>query len=248
MRRISRRNFITDLGRGTVGVVILGAAVVGCSDDNEVAGSTTTSGLDPGTNPSPSLAWQRVSFSSVSAYVLARGSEVAIVDTGTADVGTRFDDAFAALSVGWSDVDHVLLTHLHSDHVGGLGEVLDAAPEAKAYAGEADVAGIDSPRALTPVNDGDEVFGLQIVGTPGHTAGHVSVFDEGSGLLVAGDALVGSDGSVGGPSPNFSVDIAEANSSVAALADLGASTVVLGHGDPVESDVAASIDSLAQSL
>jgi glyoxylase-like metal-dependent hydrolase (beta-lactamase superfamily II) len=173
---------------------------------------------------------------------------VAIVDTGTGAIGTRFDDAFTALSVGWNDVDHVLLTHLHGDHVGGLGEVLEAAPDAKAYAGEADVAGIDSPRTLNPVNDGDEVFGLQIVGTPGHTAGHVSVFDSDAGLLVAGDALIGSDGTIGGPSPRFSADIDEANASVGALAGLAASTVVFGHGEPVETDVAASINSLAESL
>ena len=42
-----------------------------------------------------------------------------------------------------------------------------------------------------PLEDGDEVFGLQIVATPGHTAGHVATFDPDSGVLVAGDAFPG---------------------------------------------------------
>ena len=156
------------------------------SDATEAPSTTST---DTATEEAPDLRWERVSLGFVSAYVLARGREVAIVDTGSPGSAGQIGEALVNLGANWDDVDHVILTHLHGDHVGGLGGVLDAAPEAIAYAGEADVSGISSSRPLRAVNDGDEVFGLQIIGTPGHTAGHISVLDVGAGFLVAGDAL-----------------------------------------------------------
>lgn len=242
---------LTEMGRGTVAVAILGTAVISCgSDPDDGSAADTAPAVPDPTAPAepeptaaeelaeqveeaPELRWERVSFDFVSAYVLARGNEVAIVDTGVSGGAGRFDGALDALSVGWADVDHVILTHLHPDHVGGLGEVLTATPDASAYAGEADVAGITSPRALTPVTDGDEVFGLQIIGTPGHTAGHISVLDTGAGLLVAGDALNEVGGAVTGPNPDFTDDLAVANDSARRLGQFEFDTAVFGHGEPV---------------
>jgi hypothetical protein len=51
---------------------------------------------------------------------------------------------------------------------------MEQAGTATAYAGEADIAQIDGPRPLVAAADGAEVFGLQVVGTPGHTAGHIT--------------------------------------------------------------------------
>ena len=194
--------FLTELGRGTVAVAILGPTVVAaCVDSGEPAGvseaiddrrrplddDADTTGADASDGDANvdegALRWEQVSLGFVSAYVLVRGNSAAVVDTGTPGSAMDILRGLRALNAGWDAVDHVILTHLHGDHVGGLGEVLGLAPDAAAYAGEADVAGIDSPRALLPVNDGDEVFGLQILGTPGHTPGHISVLDADSGTV-----------------------------------------------------------------
>lgn len=194
------------------------------------------------------LRWERVSLGFVSAYVLARGNEVAIVDTGTQGSSGQIEEALSALGANWNDVDHVILTHLHGDHVGGLGGVLDAAPDAIAYAGEADVSGIASARGVTAVNDGDEIFGLQVIGTPGHTAGHISVLDPTAGFLVAGDALNESNGMIVGPNPAFSSDIGEANRSVAKLAASDFHTAVFGHGEPFVGEASDAVVALAAAL
>ena len=248
---LSRRMMLSELGRGTMAVAILGTAVVSCgSDSAETAAPSATTAADPTATSTPppepvaeteaateaevpALRWERVSFDFVSAYVLARNNEVAIVDTGVSGSTDRFDGAFDALSVGWDDVDHVILTHLHPDHVGGLGEVLGAAPDAMAYAGEADVAAIDSPRSLGALNDGDEVFGLRIIGTPGHTAGHISVLDPDGSLLVAGDALNEQGGAITGPNPDFTADLELANDSARRMGTLAFDAAVFGHGEPV---------------
>jgi glyoxylase-like metal-dependent hydrolase (beta-lactamase superfamily II) len=183
----------------------------------------------------------------VSAYVLVRGGEAAVVDTGvggSADqIGAVLDDA----GPGWAGVRHVVLTHKHPDHVGSLGDVADRAAAAKLYAGAPDVSAIDAPRRLRTVADGDEVFGLQVVTSPGHTAGHVAVFDADSGVLVAGDALGNTDG-LAGSNPQFTEDDAAAADSVRKLAALRPRVILVGHGPPVERSAAAQLERLARSL
>ncbi len=130
----------------------------------------------------------------VSAYILARNGEAAVVDTGVAGSEDSIAAALAAAALGWANVGHVILTHKHQDHASSATAVLNAAPDAKGYAGAEDIPSIAAGRSLSPIADGDAVFGLRIVATPGHTRGHVSVLDEAGGIMVAGDALRTSDG------------------------------------------------------
>jgi len=188
--------------------------------------------------------WGRANLGFVSAYVLARGGEATIVDTGVEGSEAQIEAALAALGLGWDAVGHVVVTHLHGDHAGSLPAVLDSAPSATGYAGAADISGIRSPRELVAVGDGDQVFGLEIIETPGHTAGHVSVLDPVGGVFVAGDAINGVDGGVVGPNPQFSPDMGAANESVVKIAALEFETILFGHGEPVLSQGAAQVGSL----
>lgn len=119
---------------------------------------------------SPAKALQ-VNLGFVNVYVLVRGKEAAVVDTGTAGNAPKIADVVRAAGLSWNAVHHVILTHYHPDHIGSIGEVLEAAAKATAYAGAADIPQIKSPRPLKAVNDNDEVFGLRMIATPGHTRG-----------------------------------------------------------------------------
>ena len=91
------------------------------------------------------------------------------------------------------------------------------------------------------------MFGLQIVATPGHTAGHVAVFDPDSGVLVAGDAL-NNDGGLSGSNPQFTDDEVAAADSVRKLAGLEPRVILVGHGSPVVKSAAAELQRLASAL
>jgi glyoxylase-like metal-dependent hydrolase (beta-lactamase superfamily II) len=179
------------------------------------------------------ITYRRINLGFVSAYLLVRGNEAAVIDTGIAGSAAAVGDALDAASLDWTAVRHVLLTHHHPDHAGSIGDVLTAAVNATAYAGEADVASITAPRTVSSVVDGDEVFGLQIVGTPGHTAGHIAIYDPLGKVLVAGDAINNVDG-LSGPNPQFSSDMVTALESAKALANISLDTIFFGHGDPIE--------------
>ncbi len=251
------------------------AILAACGSGTETTASSTTSTAAPASEPAtteaaaeaaeaeapaeesapaeeteaaaPGLQMQWVELGFVSAYVLVRGSEAAIVDTGVAGSGAAINTALTDLGLAPADVRSIILTHNHGDHVGGLGELEGAMTNATVYAGTGDVDSIRTSLTLSEVGDGDEVFGLGIVNTPGHTVGSISVFDTDTGLLVAGDAING-DGSGGitGANANFSEDLAEANASVAKMAALMPQVAAFGHGGgPVMEDVTSKLAAIS---
>ncbi len=273
VHRLGRRRFLAELGRGAFAMAIVGAGVsAGSGDDDDPAGPGPT--LDPGTDeepitdaaseptpepadgeaepeaPAEALEWSQVSLGSVSAYVLVRGREAAVVDTGTEGSADEIGSALSTLGADWSEVAHVVLTHSHPDHVGSLSEVLGEAPTATAYAGEADIGNIAAPNPLQSVGNGDDVLGLEIIETPGHTPGSISMLDRGIGLLIAGDALNGNEAgsAVLGPDPRFSSDMDSAVESVRRLTDFDFETAVFGHGNPVLEGADDMVDLLARVL
>src|SRR4051794_30783189 len=216
-RRVGRRWFLTQTGRGALGIAVVGLSACTRSgysvDEASVPGS---SGSAPDTDE---LAWSRVDLGFVSAYVLVRGREAAVVDTGVEGSEDQIGVVLRQAGPGWAGVRHVVLTHKHGDHAGSLSAVADRAPSATLYAGAPDVSALDAPRPVRTVADDDDVFGLRIVASPGHTAGHVAVFDEQSRVLVAGDALTNTDG-LAGSNPQFTEDADAARASVRKLAGL----------------------------
>ena len=256
---ISRRGFLYDLGRGTLALAVFGLAACTEADGSPDTVSTTTSAGDPtstttspeettSTQPAPAVSWQRVNLGFVSAYIVVRGGEAAIVDTGVAGSESDIEAGLVAVGVDWSSVGPVILTHRHPDHQGSLPAVLAAAAGATGYAGAGDLDAITSPKALVSVGDGDKVFDLEIIETPGHTPGHISVLSPDASLLIAGDALNGQDGGVIGANPQYTPDMATANLSVQKLAGFQFDTVVFGHGEPVVGGAAARVAELAASL
>ncbi len=266
LRLVDRRWFLTQTGRGVLGIAVLGlAACSGSGSGSEGGGAPADTADEPteaGGSGSPSteasepsgdaeagggLEWSRVDLGVVSAYVLVRGREAAVVDTGvggSADaIGAVLDEA----GPGWAGVRHVVLTHKHPDHAGSVGGVLTEATGATGYVGRADLPEVDAPRALQVLEHGDDVLGLRIVATPGHTAGHLAVFDEDTGVLVAGDAL-NNDGRLSGSNPQFTEDDAAAAASVRVLVDLAPRTILVGHGPPVLDGAADALRQLADSL
>lgn len=161
---------------------------------------------------------------SVNAYVARMGDRVVLIDSGSGNnMGPSagyLAENLAAANIAASDVDAILLTHLHPDHIGGLVADKKALfPNAEMHVHEADIAFFrndevkakmpdevkvffDMARAaldtygdrVKPFNkDGEVLPGISAMHLPGHTPGH-SGFMLGSGndnLLIWGDIVHG---------------------------------------------------------
>ena len=114
---------------------------------------------------------------------LADGERTVLVDAGAM---AGVEDVIAEHV---DDLDAVLLTHQHGDHVGALDAVLDAFdPELWAYG--------DHPRRTDALDDGDTVGigdeAFEVIHTPGHADDHVAFVSDST--IFSGDVVVHDDG------------------------------------------------------
>lgn len=249
----SRRAFLGDVGKGTVAMAVVTPAILAaCASSEPVAIDATTSEPDTTvptavSDTDASLRWARAELGFVSAYVLARGNKAAIVDTGSSGSADAIGQSLQSLGLNYNDVEHVILTHNHSDHAGSIDAVLEAAVNAKAYAGEADLGRI-SNKSIVGLVGGEDIFGFETVWSPGHTAGHMAAIDHEASLLIAGDAVWTDGGGVVLGQERFNTDTPQALESVKALAALSFNTLLVGHGDPIEMNADTAFADLAASL
>ncbi len=118
-------------------------------------------------------------------WVLHDGHRALVVDPGDARPVLDF------LAQAGLQLEAILVTHHHPDHIGGLAQVRDAT--GAAVYGPAREA-IPGPLRRLAQGDRATVLGLdfQVIDVPGHTAGHIAYFtdgDEGGPLLFCGDTL-----------------------------------------------------------
>ncbi|KAJ55855.1 hypothetical protein ACMU_08765 [Actibacterium mucosum KCTC 23349] len=159
----------------------------------------------------------------VTGYLINTGDKLIAVDCGTNDaMGPTlggYHGALAAAGYSADQVDMVIATHLHLDHIGGLaakdGTARFANAELVSTASEWDFWYNDEIRASVPDNfkgffdiarfqttpyaekltlakTGAEIVpGIEIVDLPGHTPGHIGLHlrSEGEELLIWGDIV-----------------------------------------------------------
>jgi glyoxylase-like metal-dependent hydrolase (beta-lactamase superfamily II) len=76
--------------------------------------------------------------------------------------------------------------------------------------------------------------GLQVLETPGHTPGHISLFAPSSGVLFCGDSIVSNKKGLQGSRPGITWNETKARESERKQAGLGAQIVCSGHGPVVK--------------
>ncbi|MEU6577550.1 MBL fold metallo-hydrolase [Streptomyces sp. NPDC046805] len=209
-------------------------------------------------SPQPALpswvTWRQRPFPDAN-LLLLNGRRPALVDSGF--VGHAEQTAAWAHAHAGS-VDLVVNTHWHSDHVGGNAllqaqgaAVAAGTPEAEAITrrdpGCCAAEYLDQPvgpyTVDIPLDDG-RILTLgdadwEVVRTPGHTPGHLGLWQPDERLLVVGDAL--SDYDVGWV--NLALDgpgaATTALASVQRLADLAPRVILPSHG-PIPADPGAA--------
>lgn len=108
-------------------------------------------------------------------YILEQSGKAIVIDPGEAAPVIRYLDQNALT------LTHILCTHHHGDHVGGVME-LKTLTNATVIGPKEQIKGID-----IFVKQGDRVEGFEVIETPGHTLGHVCYYAPGT--LFSGDTL-----------------------------------------------------------
>lgn len=176
------------------------------------------------------------------------------------DDDRMIDARLRAAEVDPGDIDVVVLSHLHFDHVGGLAQI----PNARVLVQAAEwAAGFDADLAaansFNPLDfdlghdvvrvDGDhDVFGdgrVTCVATPGHTPGHQSlrVRLADREIVLCADCAYFGETLAGGPLPAIGHDHAQQAASIERLVGLRSAGAVLvpGHDAQVMANLPAML-------
>lgn len=158
---------------------------------------------------------------STNCFVIERNDRIYLVDTGcgiTVQNAGKQSAGLSALGIKPGDIDVVLMTHLHSDHLGGLvdssgtclfpnAEILVHEDELNFWTEEANFVNLGDDqkgafvlaapilnayaKQIRAVGAGEVAPGISVVPTPGHTPGHTAWLLESDrkGLLIWGDVV-----------------------------------------------------------
>ncbi len=192
----------------------------------------------------------------INAYVFEEETFLTVIDVGVKPFIKKIKKLSEMLN---KPVKYVILTHVHNDHIGGLDalkevfidvEVVVSNRESKLMAGDYSFSPEESMYQLkggfkqvktTPtrlVQDGDFVGSLKVIATSGHTPGSISLFDEATGCMIVGDAMLSKGGvRVAGVKYPFFPFVAyatgsttEALKSAKIIQQLNPSCLATGHG------------------
>jgi glyoxylase-like metal-dependent hydrolase (beta-lactamase superfamily II) len=207
----------------------------------------------------------------VNVCLLVSDGEATLVDAGFPGVAGPLERAFAEAGIRPHDVKRIIITHFHSDHTGGLAEAVALtgaevwAHEADTGFIDGSVPTPGPPAAMLesmraqgrPPRPGpepvpvarrlrggetlDALGGIEVLHTPGHTPGHLSLLLPEASLLVAGDMLRYEDGRVVRPPEMFGWDLEVAERSIRAVAALEFDAMLPYHGDFLAHEAASTI-------
>ena len=163
---------------------------------------------------------------STSTLIRAEGRNI-VVDVSTPYMWPAVKTSFRQIGIFPEDVDTVILTHTHSDHVGNLKRY----PKAKVYVHKGGKSEI--PGATVVEDDEFQICpGVRMVHTPGHCTEESSVFIEADRRDVcAGDAVPLEGNLKENKAPALNTDRRLALESIERIRRY-ADVVIPGHGAP----------------
>ncbi|ULH14000.1 MBL fold metallo-hydrolase (plasmid) [Deinococcus sp. KNUC1210] len=210
--------------------------------------------------PAGSFLTQLTRFGLINVYLVREYDGFTLIDTGIGGSAPAILNAARTLG---APIRRILLTHAHGDHVGSVDALHTLLPDAELLISAREARLLNGDQTLDPgeahvplrgsfqpistpvaraLSDGDTVGSLQVVAAPGHTPGHIALYDPRDGSLIAGDAFQTAGGvAVAGvlrplfPLPALATwDLPTALESARHLLDLNPSRLAIGHGRVLE--------------
>lgn len=164
-----------------------------------------------------------------SAITLLKTNVVVVVDTGARGDEQLIKDGLADVGVQAHDVEYVINTHWHFDHLSNN----HLFPNAKYIIGGSTWPPRVNANKSTWDDEVESIEGVEIMRTPGHTPEHISVVAQSEGsVVIAGDAFYERD-ILSGINPRYTHDVKQFKQSALNIVQ-AADVIIPGHGPAIE--------------
>ncbi|MDW8064303.1 MAG: MBL fold metallo-hydrolase [Anaerolineae bacterium] len=131
----------------------------------------------------------------IAAYLLYDGREAALVETGPTSTAERLLEGLQTVGVPPEAVRHLIVTHIHLDHAGASGTLIQRFPWAKVYVHPAGAPHLADPSRL--IASAARIYGDRIESLWGKVipvpVDHLVIVFDGERLRVAGHTLIAFD-------------------------------------------------------
>jgi glyoxylase-like metal-dependent hydrolase (beta-lactamase superfamily II) len=181
-----------------------------------------------------------------------------IVDSGTGSNFVRLYEIFKKMKLDFDNINNIVNTHMHWDHIGGNGFFKNA--KVHIHENDSEVlekgdgemcnahyfnGNMKSMKVERKLKEGDELFGFKILHTPGHTPGSICLLDIKDKILISGDTIF-ADGVGRTDLPGGSEE--EMEKSLERLSSLKIEKILPGHGEPVLKSIDKMIKNIISSV
>ncbi|MGB6406297.1 MAG: MBL fold metallo-hydrolase [Planococcus donghaensis] len=144
----------------------------------------------------------------INCYIIDEETELTLVD---AALGFNAKQILLSIRVMKKPLTQIIITHAHMDHLGALDAIKREWPDAVVSISSRDARILRGDTELLPgepdspikggvpkniktqpdrlLEEGDQIGSLEVVNTPGHTPGSISLLDTRNRFLIVGDAL-----------------------------------------------------------
>ena len=129
----------------------------------------------------------------VSFYLLQSGAECAVIETGTVHSVPTLERLLADKGIAPSQVRYIIPTHVHLDHAGGAGLMMQRFPQAKLLVHPRGARHLVDPGKLVAASRqvyGDELFAQLYGEIPPVPASRVVEMADGESVSLAGRELL----------------------------------------------------------
>jgi len=190
-------------------------------------------------------------------YLIRRGEKLLVVDAGLPGEYEKVLRYIEKLGHLPEDVETIIVTHAHHDHVGSLKDLKDATG-ANIAAHKDEVPYLKGEKTfrseIEPVdveiklNDGDEVHGLKVIHSPGHTPGSICLLDLKTKALFVGDLVMEENGKLEEIPHHYSLDPMKNREVIRRLLDIDFVHLLPSHGTPILNEGKEKLRELVERL
>jgi glyoxylase-like metal-dependent hydrolase (beta-lactamase superfamily II) len=201
------------------------------------------------------------SFINTYAFINDDGS-VTLVDCGLKKAPAKIVAGLASIGKHPRDVENIILTHAHDDHIGGAAKMIELSnpkfismhEEDSSYPEKGTTPKVDTrtvsgklmsrmpaskytPFKVNKELKGGELIdtagGLKVIHTPGHTDGHISLLHLESKTLITGDSIFNMTSRLTWSLSGFCVDYLQSQETAKRFVDLDFKHAAFTHGPEI---------------